>query len=267
MTEYFLNNEISYRTNSFVKDRKTIVFVHGLSGSCSAWYPYEPFFEQEYNIVMYDIRGHGNSKKYPLYTDYEIHSFAQDLQKLLDYLEIQQCIMVSNSFGTLIALEFIKENQDRVIGNILTSPIIYLNEEPSATYMRGFLDILTSILGLFPFQSKPRGRVDYAKHKNSTDWDIRRNLADMRNTTLRAHMHTLRQSLVLGQEYFVEKISIPTIIMHGEKDSMVPYKNAVLLAQKIPHAEFISIPNIDHNTAHNAVGTIVAAIKKMCSTL
>ena len=267
MTEYFLDNEISYRTNTFVKDRKTIVFVHGLSGSCSAWYPYEPFFEDDYNIVTYDIRGHGNSKKYPAYTDYEIANFAKDVKKLIDHLGIQKCIMVSNSFGTLIALEFIKENQGIVIGNILTSPIVYLNEEPSAKYMRGFLSVITPILGLFPFQSKPRGRVDYTKHKNSTDWDIRRNLADMINTTLRAHMYTLRQSLLLGQEYFVEKIDIPTIVMHGERDSMVPYKNAVLLSQKIPHAEFISIPHIDHNTAHNAVDMIVGAIKKMCSTL
>jgi dipeptidyl aminopeptidase/acylaminoacyl peptidase len=44
--------------------------------------------------------------------------------------------------------------------------------------------------------------------------------------------------------------------MHGEKDSMVPIKNSILMSQKIKDSEFVSIPDVDHNTVHNAVNEI-----------
>jgi pimeloyl-ACP methyl ester carboxylesterase len=105
--------------------------------------------------------------------------------------------------------------------------------------------------------------VDYSKHIGSTDWDIPRNLADMRNTGLRAHFYTLRQSFRTDQEYELAKIHVPTVILHGEKDSMVPKKNVLQMTNKIPNALFINIQNVDHNTAHNAVKEISTAIEDL----
>ena len=62
----------------------TLVFAHGVSGSSSAWWPYEKIFENKYNVLTYDIRGHGLSKKYPNYEDYEIKNFVKDFHDLID---------------------------------------------------------------------------------------------------------------------------------------------------------------------------------------
>jgi hypothetical protein len=43
---------------------------------------------------------------------------------------------------------------------------------------------------------------------------------------------------------------------------MVPLKNAIEMSKKITGAEFVVIPNIDHNTAHNAVQQMSATIEK-----
>ena len=261
MREYFLNNEIYYRTNNFVPGRLTLVFVHGVSGSSSAWIPYEKIFEDKYNILTYDIRGHGTSKKFPNYSDYEIKNFAQDLHDLLTYLNIDKFILISNSFGALIALEYMRSWKQTVSANILTSPEVYLDDRFFVKILRFVFRMISWVVGMLPFNPKPRGHVDYSKHINSTDWDIKRNLADMRNTGLRAHFYSLRQSLARGQEYLFEDINVPTLIIHGEKDTMVPLKNSLLMAKKIKNADFISIPEIDHNTAHNAVGEMSRAIE------
>ena len=62
-------------------------------------------------------------------------------------------------------------------------------------------------------------------------------------------------------KYELEKINVPTLIIHGEKDSMVPLKNSIRMHKKIKNSEFISIPNVDHNTVHNAVGPMSKAIE------
>jgi|SRR3989344_2108700 len=253
MKEYYFKDKIYYRTNDFKPDRLTLVFAHGVSGSSSAWWPYEKIFENKYNVLTYDIRGHGNSKKYLNYSDYETKKFAEDLHELITYLNISKFILISNSFAALIALEYIKLWRETVLANIFTSPEIYLNENFLAKILRPILKIFTWFLSFLPFNPKPRGHVDYKKYIGSTDWDIDRNLADLKNTTARVHFYTLRQSLRPTQEYFLEKINVPTLIIHGEKDSMVPLKNAITLSRKIKNSELRSIPNIDHNTAHNAV--------------
>lgn len=264
---YWEEKGIYYRTNEFEPDRLTLVLVHGVSGSSSAWLPYEKIFENKYNILNYDIRGHGMSKKYPHYEDYEIKNFAEDLHSLVSYLKIKKFMLISNSFAGLVHLEYLKLFSDTVVANIFTSPETYLNKGLSAKFFRPILKIITGVLNFLPFNLKPRGHVDYHEHIGSTDWDIKRNLADMRNTGLHAHFYTLRQSLTPKQEYFLEKIKVPTLIIHGEKDTMVPLKNSVRMSKKIKNSEFINIPNVDHNTVHNGIQKMSEAIESFIKKL
>ena len=252
--------DIYYKTNNFEPNWLTLVFVHGLVGSSSAWIPYEKIFEKKYNVLTYDIRGHGQSKKFTNYSDYEIKYFAEDLQSLISHLNISKFILISHSFGTLIAGEYVKLYQEHVAGIVFLSPIFGLEKGWTGKILRPILK-LTKIFNLFPFKQKPRGHVDYLKHPNSTDWNIKRTIADAKNTTLRVHLYVLRQSLVPEQEYFLEKIKVPTLIVHGVKDTMVPEKQAIALSTKIPNAEIVLIPDTDHVIVLNNVKEVSQAIE------
>jgi pimeloyl-ACP methyl ester carboxylesterase len=146
------------------------------------------------------------------------------------------------------------------MANILLSPMADQEKGLMAKIVRPVLK-LSEIFSLFPFNPKPGGHVDYSKHQNSTDWDIRRTLADMKNTTLRVHLYVLRQSLALQQEYFLEKIKVPTLIIHGAKDTMAPVKNAIALSKKIKNSELVLIPDTDHIIALNNVREISEAVE------
>jgi pimeloyl-ACP methyl ester carboxylesterase len=261
MKEHIFEDRIYYRTNEFKPDRITLVFAHGVSGSSSAWLPYEKIFENKYNILTYDIRGHGLSKKYSRYMDYEIKNFAEDLHDLISSLNIKKFILISNSFAGLMALEYLKLYRETVVANVFTSPEIYFHETLLAKITRPILKALTWIISLMPFNPKPRGHVNYRKHQNSTDWDVRRNLADIRNTGLHAQFYSLRQSFDSSPKYELEKINVPTLIIHGEKDSMVPLKNVIRMSKEIKNSEFVGISNANHNTVHNDVKEMSEAIE------
>jgi pimeloyl-ACP methyl ester carboxylesterase len=261
MKEYYFQNRIYYRTNEFKINRKTLVFVHGLSGSSSAWLPYEKIFEDKYNILTFDIRGHGKSKKFPNYSDYEIKKFAEDLFDLTSYLKIEKFILISHSFSTLIALEYLVHFRESVIASIFLSPIIYMNMNLSSKLIRPIV-VLSKI---FPFSPKPRGQIDYSKHKNTGDWNIKRCYADLKNTTLRVYLHCLRQSLIKKQEYFLEKIQIPTLIVHGNKDTMAPVKNSIIMSKKIENSKLVIIPNTNHIVVLNNVNEVSREIENFIS--
>ena len=266
MKEYYFDNRIYYRVNDFKPDRKTLVFIHGVSGSCSAWWPFEKIFENEYNILTYDIRGHGLSKKYPNYEDYEITNFVNDLHDLLAHLNISKFVLISSSFGTLIAREYLKQYRQTVTALIFTSVEDYEGDAFILKIGRPALKVITSILHFLPFNSKPRGHVDYSKIKNS-DWSIERNFADTRNTGLRPQFCVIRQSFLPGREYDLDKINVPTLIIHGEKDSIVPIKNAIAFSKKIKNSKFVKIPNFDHDIHHNAVKEMSEAIEDFVKNL
>ena len=85
MKESFFDNRIYYRTNDWKSDRTTIVFVHGVCGSSSAFWEFEKKLGEKYNILAYDLRGHGLSKRYREYSDYKIENFSKDLLELVNY--------------------------------------------------------------------------------------------------------------------------------------------------------------------------------------
>ena|SRR3989344_3383915 len=257
---YFSKNNIYYRINEFQSGQPALVFIHGLSGSSSAWLEYEKKFEKKYNILTFDIRGHGKSKKFPHYSDYEIKHFVKDIDDLVSYLNIPRFILISHSFGTLIAAEYIKLFRENVLANIFLSPTFNLEKGFMAKIVRPVLK-LSKIFDLFPFNPKPGHRVDYTKFPNTTDWNIKRCYADVSNTTLRVYLHCLRQSLKLEQEFLFQKIKVPTLIIHGIKDTMASVRNSIALSKKIDHSKLILLDNADHIIVLNNFPEVSEAIE------
>lgn len=257
---YLSKNNIYYRINEFKTGRPTVVFIHGLSGSSSAWLEYEKKFENKYNLLTFDIRGHGKSKKFPHYSDYEIKYFAKDVNDLVSYLNISKFILISHSFATLIAAEYIKLFRENVIATVFLSPTFGLEASFMAKIVRPVLK-LSKIFDLFPFSSKPGHRIDYAKFPNTSDWNVKRCYADVSNTTLRVYLYCLRQSLKLGQEYILEKIKVPTLIVHGVKDTMAPVRNSIALSKKINHSKIIILDNANHIIVLNNFPEVSKAIE------
>jgi pimeloyl-ACP methyl ester carboxylesterase len=104
----------------YTKPGVTVVFLHGLvMDNLSSW-----FFTvanqaaQEARVLLYDLRGHGMSDRPK--KGYGITQHLQDLQKLLDHVAAgDQVILVGNSFGGLLALNFARFFPECTAGLIL----------------------------------------------------------------------------------------------------------------------------------------------------
>jgi pimeloyl-ACP methyl ester carboxylesterase len=162
---------IYYRTSDFTPGRPTLVFVHGVSGSCSAWLPYETRFSRDFNVLTFDIRGHGHSAKYRRSADYAIAHFVDDLRALLRHLAIDRCVLVAHSFATLIALEFLRTDQSRVEAAVLISSDFDVGRRLPARILRAAL-IPVDILEFLPFRGGHGRHVDYSRYPDSGDWNL-----------------------------------------------------------------------------------------------
>lgn len=260
MKEYFFTErQIYYRKNEFNPSKQTIVFIHGASGSSSAWVQYEEKFKNEYNILSFDLRGHGKSNRFKKYEDYKIDEFTKDLHQLIKFLNIEKFIMVSHSYGTFIALEFISQHEEYIAASILLSPNYNVNIMPSSKPFKAFLNIVTKIK-LPISDKKTRKHIDYSKYLNSSDFNIKRTIADLGNTGLQVYLNCMKQSFNLDYEKLLGKINIPVLIISGEKDTIFPIKYVKEMAEKIPNAKIITIKNTDHIIVLNNFNEVSSSI-------
>jgi len=263
MKEYiFPDKNIYYRRNTFSQGRPTLVFVHGLSGSSSAWLPYEQQFENTYNILTLDLRGHGKSKKYPNYKDYTIERFANDIYDLITHLKLNQFILISHSFGSLVALEFLARHQNCVKAAILLSPSLSFKNRLLAKATQPLLSMASAVAGVMPFSHKPGGHIDYTHYQGTGDWNVRRTFADVRNTSLRVYLYATKQSYAFDRDNFLEKISIPVLLAHGKNDTIFPVNNSLQMAKKIKHSRLVLLDNTDHILVLNNVREVTNAIEQ-----
>ena len=81
-----------------------LVFVHGLGSSSQDWKFQTAFFSKSFQVITYDVRGHGQSEKAK--GPYSVPLFAEDLALLLDELGVKKAHIVGLSMGGWIAFQF-----------------------------------------------------------------------------------------------------------------------------------------------------------------
>lgn len=262
MQENFLQSRgIYYRTNEIKEGRETLLFVHGLSGSASAWLRYEKYFEQNYNVVTFDLRAHGKSRRPRKYKDYAIKEFVKDIKELVDHLHLKHFVLVSHSLGAIITLEFIRTYPDLPKAVVLISPSSSVKKTALKSILKPFGQII-SLMSLWPFWREYGKHIDYKKFVGTGDWNLRRMRADITNTGIRAYLYCLKQVQMYSRERFIKDIKIPTLIIHGTRDTVFPISGSEKMARQIPHAQFIKILRGNHILVLNNFYEVATSIDK-----
>lgn len=81
-----------------------LVLIHGVGMGQAIWAPQVAEFARDYQVIVYDMLGHGGSAVPP--ADVELADYANQLAALLDHLDIASANVVGHSMGALVALEF-----------------------------------------------------------------------------------------------------------------------------------------------------------------
>lgn len=260
MHENFLEARgIYYRTNEIREGRKTLLFVHGLSGSSSAWFPYEEFFSKDYNVITFDLRGHGKSRRPKRFKDYALKEFVNDIKALADHLFIKDFIIVSHSLGAIIALEFIKSHPEMISDVVLISPSSSVKKTALKSILKPFGKII-SLMSLWPFWREYGKHIDYKKFIGTGDWNLSRMRADITNTGIRTYLYCLKQIQTYNRERFIKEIKVPTLIIHGSKDTVFRISGSEKMAKIIPNAKFVRIENGNHILVLNNFPEVSGAI-------
>ena len=96
-----------------------LVLIHGYPLDHTIWDHIVPLLEQNFDLIMPDLRGFGQSDV--MEADDSIIDYASDIADLLTHLRIKKAYLAGHSMGGYVALAFAREYQQRVMGLAMIS--------------------------------------------------------------------------------------------------------------------------------------------------
>lgn len=118
-------------TTHYHKDSLTwVTFVHGAGGSSSIWYKQIREFKKYFNVLLLDLRGHGNSQpnlKESFEERYDFDRVTDDILEVMDHLNIKSSHFVGISLGTVLIRNLAEKHPDSVQSMIMGGAIMKLD--------------------------------------------------------------------------------------------------------------------------------------------
>lgn len=254
------NLNIYFEVQGNENAKETIVFLNGLSQSTISWILTTPYFKNDYRIVLMDFIFQGQSDKTGEWRSFDTH--ARDVVSVLDYLKIDKAIIAGLSYGSLVAQHLAINHGNRISKLLLISTFAHKTPYYDAIELSWWralefggynlmLDImLPSVLSENYFLN-PLIPIDLMKQT--------RQEANEDKQALFKLMRATKERIDYRPE--LKKITIPTIVIQGEKDLLLPVHMAGEVAKAIPNSQFKVIPHVGHTLNLEAVPQMVTIMK------
>ena len=225
-------------------DGPAVLFIHGLTGSHRNWAHLVDTVNTDHRVLVPDLFGHGASSK-PM-GDYSLGAHAATLRDLLDRLGIDRVTLVGHSFGGGIAMQFCYLFPERVERLVLVSsgglgrsvsPLLRSATLPGAEWV---LPLIASgwVRGRAEAVGRVLARVGWRASSDVTEgWHGFMSLADA--DSRRAFLATTRSVIDSGgqtvnaHDHLPMASEIPTLIVWGTEDRMIPAWHATMAHQAI----------------------------------
>ncbi|HEX6269015.1 MAG TPA: alpha/beta fold hydrolase [Anaerolineales bacterium] len=241
------NIELYYEIHG---EGKPIVMISGLGYSLWQWHRMVPFVAQRFQVITFDNRGVGQSDK-PA-GPYTAQMLAADTAGLLEALGIEKAIIMGHSMGGFvaqaIALDFPQKVEQLILCSTGFGGPRHVPATPEA--MKMMTDVTVDALTRFKNGLAVSTAAGWAEKNPDMieEWTKWR----MANPIEPVH-YQAQLAIGLGMiseaaafETHLSRINVPTLILSGAHDQVVPPENAALLAEKIPNSQVVIFPDAGH---------------------
>lgn len=247
-------------TQIFYKDwgkGRPVVFSHGWPLSADAWDDQLLFLaERGYRAIAHDRRSHGRSSQ--TWGGNDMDTYADDLAALFEKLDLKEAILVGHSTGGGEVAHYIgRHGTSRVAKAVLVSAVpplmLKTAANPGGLPIEAFDGIRAGVTAdrsqfykdlTTPFFGANRPGAKVSQGTRDSFW-----LQGMQGG-LKGQLDCIKQFSEVDYTEDLKKFNIPTLIIHGDDDQIVPIGAAALLSSKIVKNSTLKIyPGASHGLA------------------
>ena len=250
--------------------RPAFVLLHGFAASTFSWREVIGPMSEWGTVIAFDRPGFGLTERPLKWTGrspYSPEAQADLTVGLMDALGIEQAVLVGNSAGGTVALLTALTYPERVEALVLVSPAVYVGGGTPA-WLRPFLNTpqMRHLGPLLARQIQDWG-VDFARSAWHDPEKLTPEIWEGYTKPLRAEnwdralWEVTRASRPLNLEKRLEEVRVPVLVVTGDDDRIVPTEQSVRLAEEIPGAQLVVIPECGHVPQEECPGPFLEAVQ------
>jgi non-heme chloroperoxidase len=223
------------------KDAQPIVFHHGWPLSADDWDAQMMYFlDKGYRVIAHDRRGHGRSTQ--TWTGNEMDTYAADVAALTDALDLRNAIHIGHSTGGGEVAHYVARAKPGRVAKVVligaVPPIMVKSDKNPAGLPIEVFDSFRAALvanraqffldvpaGPFYGYNRPGAKVSQGVIEN---W-WRQGMAG----GAKAHYDCIKAFSETDFTEDLKAITVPTLVMHGDDDQIVPYADSAPLSVKL----------------------------------
>jgi len=248
-------NGIDVHYKTYGQGEPVFILLHGFGASLFSWHEVTAPLAEYGTVIAYDRPAFGLTER-PMEWEGE-NPYSQDSQVelvigLMDALDVEQAILVGNSAGGTIAMLNALKYPERVQSLILVDPAVYAGGGAPA-WIRPLLGTpqMRHLGPLVARQIQSRG-VEFIKTAWHDPSKITPEILEGYQKPLRAENwdKALWELTLASRESKLAKrlteFNMPVLVITGDDDRIVPTEQSIRLADEIPNADLVVIPQCGH---------------------
>lgn len=240
---------------------KPLVFCYGLVCSSLHWTYQIEHFQRTHKAIWFDYRGHQNSDVPKNLDSLTLENIASDLGVILDELNIDDAVLLGHSMGVNVVLEFYRQQPKRVAGMVLANGTA---QRPLETLFRhnslqaGFkilkklYEKSPELVSLFwrsqkgnPFARSLVALGGFNPHLTPKE-DIELYIDQVADTDPAILIRLIENYDAYDANAWLHTVQVPTLIISGEQDRLIPVEQQELMHQLIPQSRLEVIRHGSH---------------------
>ena len=260
-------NGVQLHYEEYGSGNETIVFAHGYLMSHKMFAAQINALKDRYRIIAYDHRCHGESEV--VKTPFGMYDLVDDGAALIDKLVGGPVHFMGMSTGGYVGVRLMVNRPELLKSVVLMDTSA---ESESAESLKQYNLLLTVVryLGVRPVFSKAiailmgeKFRTDPARKTEYQMW--RRYIMGLNKTGLYQFGRAIFDRDSVHEH--MSSIDIPTLMVVGDKDIPTPPEKARRLANTLPNAQLVLVPDAGHTAPTEEPAFVNAAIEKFLANL
>jgi pimeloyl-ACP methyl ester carboxylesterase len=248
-----------------------LLLIHGMAGSATTWKQVMPTLSEHFTVLAPDLFGHGHSEKSK--GDYSLGAMASTLRDLMIGLGYERATVVGQSYGGGVAMQFAYQYPELCERLVLVdagglgkevNPLLRMLTLPGSEAL-----LLVACAPPVRHIVEAIGRAAFRKKLENAAvipelWRSYASLGDVQGR--RAFLRTLRAVIdprgqaVSANDKLYLAAGIPTLIIWGEKDRIIPVEHAHAAHAAIPGSWLEIIEGVGHYSHCEAPDRFVTAL-------
>ncbi|MCZ2257346.1 alpha/beta fold hydrolase [Sporosarcina sp. G11-34] len=260
-----------------MKEKPVCFVLHGgPGGDHTGFKPALSPLAEEMQLVYIDNRGSGRSDKGPQST-YTLKNNVEDIEELRKYLGLDKIVLLGQSYGGMVALEYAKKYQENLKALLLvvtapssdfTDKAKEIVKEKGTPKQQEMAQVLWD--GAFGSSEQQQEYYDVMaplylhSYEDTAEADLARENGSKRaNRSYEALNEGFGSFL---REYnvvdFLPSIHVPTLIIAGRHDWITPVEGSIFMNEQIPNSKLVIFEDSSHGVIKDEYDKFIATIKE-----